>query len=682
MDNKYLRMQVEACHAQKESASVLFDIRKDNKYFIITVYDKTHVAKLRCICNKEEHASIILGRPKLTFSVKCFDQLMVDVVYHYRYDITKFNKESLTDETEESVVREFVDSFELEENGEWYEAFTRIQARIRDKRIVDKHWKTYKNAKAFERKNLRVPNLGNSFCTALKRALPDCHTSYYEKCGDQYQSVCPCCGKLIKRKSAKHNEKIICSKCGESLLLQNKNFFKKRDGYIGKDLSAGYFLWFHKHEKKVIGRLFFIRRGTEAKTFICETNTVEELARIVYQRNFDGTLNIEIYNNFHDRIINKRYFRKSDNVKFKQLDFFCRCYAPQDIDVNFSNFKRVFKATGILGNKLLTILNNEDRRNCYIALYEIHKEPWTEKLIKYNLKNVFMDKAYISYFGLYSHRNLYSELNKLSQEPLTSFFEKIGVTNGDIPFIINNGMNISEIDCFVAFLRKGIRMNQTELECLRHENLILNELADCISHDFRIIPLINYLKRERSDQNEKLSDLLVILKDYWSLSKKLFKDLSSSQVRYPKDLKKIHDEYNELVENNKIILKKQALENIPNIYSKYKDIFSYEGRNFKVFPLRSSEDCLRESQALKNCIYNNYAVAYGRDETILLAVRETNNPSVPFYDVEIKDFQVRQYQGYNNQGNEKREKVKKFLDSFMIHVHKKLFSTHIGEKHE
>lgn len=682
MDNKYLRMQVDACHSQKESASVIFDIRKDNKYFIITVYDKTHVAKLRSICNKKEYANIILGRPKLTFSVKCLDQLMGDIVYHYRYDTTKFNKGSLSDETEESVVQKFVDTFGLDENGEWYEAFTRTQAKIRDKRIADKHWRTYKKAKAFERKNLSVPNLGNSFRPALKRALPDCHTSYYEKCGDRYQSVCPCCGMLIKRKSAKHNEKIICPKCGESLFLQNKNFFKKRDGYIRKDYSAGYFLWFHKREKTVIGRLFFISRKTKAETFVCETNTVEELARIVYRRNFDGTLNIEIYNNFYDRIINKKYFKRSNEVKFMHFDFFMSCYSPQYIDVNFSNFKRVFKATGILGNKLLTLLDNEDRRNCYIALYEIHKEPWTEKLIKYNLKKVFMDKAFISYFGLYSHRKLYNELNKLSQEPLTSFFEKIGVTKSDISFIINNDMNIAEIDCFVALLRKGIRMNQAELKCLRHENLIFNEMLDCISRDFRIIPLINYLKRERSDQNEKLSDLLIVLKDYWSLSKKLFKDLSSSQVRYPKNLKKKHDEYNELVENNKIILEKQALDNIPNIYSKYKDIYSYEGRNFKVFPLRSSEDCLRESQALKNCIYNNYAVAYGRDEAILLAVREINNPNVPFYDVEIKDFRVRQYQGYNNQEKEKREKVKKFLDSFMIHVHKKQFPIHKGENHE
>lgn len=150
MDKKYLNMTVDPCTTKKEAERYLFDIKKDKNYFIVTIYDEEREARSRSVCNKNEFANIIIRKSGSSFSVRPLNQVMVQIFYLFKYDSTRFNRETLTETTEQRIIHDFVNTFGLKENEEWYRSFVNIQEKIRNKRIYDKHLKVYKKAKAYE----------------------------------------------------------------------------------------------------------------------------------------------------------------------------------------------------------------------------------------------------------------------------------------------------------------------------------------------------------------------------------------------------------------------------------------------------------------------------------------------------------------------------------------------------
>ncbi|EGG33421.1 PcfJ domain-containing protein [Paenibacillus sp. HGF5] len=139
------------------------------------------------------------------------------------------------------------------------------------------------------------------------------------------------------------------------------------------------------------------------------------------------------------------------------------------------------------------------------------------------------------------------------------------------------------------------------------------------------------------------TDVLTMWKDYISDCKNLGLDLKRSNIVFPSNLHKAHQDTIKQVEIKVSIEAERKIKERSEILEKLK--FSYNG--FIVRAAKSAKEIIDEGKALSHCV-GNYASDHADGKTNILMIRKVADPETPFYTMEVKDGRVVQTYGYDN----------------------------------
>ena len=148
-----------------------------------------------------------------------------------------------------------------------------------------------------------------------------------------------------------------------------------------------------------------------------------------------------------------------------------------------------------------------------------------------------------------------------------------------------------------------------------------------------------------SDQIPSLNYMITEYKDYLAMSRQIGRDLNSEYFKYPKYLKKAHDDVQRLIKTIEDEKKNKKLaERLKGLKRYY-----FEHENLLIRPAQSIKEISEEGKKQKICIASgHYIDSYISGSCILLFIRDKSRPTVPFYALEVRGANVIQCRGAHN----------------------------------
>ncbi|MDU2063756.1 MAG: PcfJ domain-containing protein [Sporomusaceae bacterium] len=175
----------------------------------------------------------------------------------------------------------------------------------------------------------------------------------------------------------------------------------------------------------------------------------------------------------------------------------------------------------------------------------------------------------------------------------------------------------------------------------------------------------NYFTKQKQVIGQKDSSRLIIwYKDYISMSKSLGVDLSRKSIRFPSNIKIAHDV---ILERFNKVKHKLEDENFAQAREKlYAGMKEYaKGDYCIVFPKTRSE-FIAEGQSLNHCVGgDSYYQNHLKGKRMVFFVRRTEEPSKPFFTMEIDMRQLKILQLYGYSDCTAPAEVRKFANEFL-----------------
>lgn len=156
----------------------------------------------------------------------------------------------------------------------------------------------------------------------------------------------------------------------------------------------------------------------------------------------------------------------------------------------------------------------------------------------------------------------------------------------------------------------------------------------------------------------KMEDVLTDYRDYLCMSDGLELDLKNSFVLFPADLKKAHDEVNDIFDRD------QALIYDRQIQKQFKEMdhqYRFVKYGFALFLPHTAKEILEEGQSLHHCV-GSYVKKVVKRESTILFVRKAEERDTPLCTVEIRNGEVVQARCHDNQTPSPA--IRKFLDAW------------------
>lgn len=224
--------------------------------------------------------------------------------------------------------------------------------------------------------------------------------------------------------------------------------------------------------------------------------------------------------------------------------------------------------------------------------------------------------------------------------------------------------------------RFGIMLDADQMSfCKKQTYLHIHDLIDYGAehgHDVKLVRLLNYLKKQADKQENGYDKSLVNaqhMRDYWSMLIKVYGNLPS-ELLYPKDLRKAHDEIQERIQetenakvNAAIIARAEELSRF-NYYD--------EGTMLFIRPAACHKEFINEGKKLNHCVAR-YAETHSKGLTNIFFIRCVDEPDKPYYTLELSlpkkagdEPYVIQNRGKGNCA--RTEEVERFEAAWLEHV--------------
>lgn len=166
----------------------------------------------------------------------------------------------------------------------------------------------------------------------------------------------------------------------------------------------------------------------------------------------------------------------------------------------------------------------------------------------------------------------------------------------------------------------------------------------------------NYLIKQAGEghyQRELLTNFDIgIWKDYIEAAEKLEYDLSVETVVLPRNLRAAHDTATAAVEYKE---NRKKLEFMKNLDVNRRKKYEYTDGELMIRLPHSMQEIIDEGKALSHCV-GGYADRHADGKTTILFIRRCSEPNVPYYTLEIIGNKIMQYHGYANERDTRGKK--------------------------
>lgn len=219
----------------------------------------------------------------------------------------------------------------------------------------------------------------------------------------------------------------------------------------------------------------------------------------------------------------------------------------------------------------------------------------------------------------------------------------------------------------------GKKIPQETLERLEERRLTKGDLEEILACGITTQRAMNYLDKQKGGQEEVLTEW----RDYLGMARREGMDTDDDIVRFPKDLRRRH---NELVErrnereNRKKIKRYKKIDAQIRTHIHEAARYYWEDEDYMIVPAARCEELMREGQILHHCVgaSTTYMDKMAAGRTWILFLRHKKDVDDPWYTIEIdmETDEIRQwYSAYDRQPE--YQKVRKILNKFLRSVKKK-----------
>lgn len=254
-----------------------------------------------------------------------------------------------------------------------------------------------------------------------------------------------------------------------------------------------------------------------------------------------------------------------------------------------------------------------------------------------------------------------------------SLSKSFGITKDDLKILKHLNPGILELQLYKAYQQTGRKIDIEELK----EFFTINAMINCGVNDMRRIlehsslrKFCQFFRRWENGNCAKQYDsyywdqrrtFFRDYKDYIENATLLEYDLSNLEVLYPKNFKQAHDLASDIVNDKNF--SEGELPQIARQYEKYRNLYSYEDKDFCIMPPVRHNDLKNEGKTLCHCVAT-YAKKVATEKTIILFIRKTSEKEKPYFTLELNPVTLRieQCRGFENCSYP--NKVKKFMDKW------------------
>ena len=143
----------------------------------------------------------------------------------------------------------------------------------------------------------------------------------------------------------------------------------------------------------------------------------------------------------------------------------------------------------------------------------------------------------------------------------------------------------------------------------------------------------------------KMNTLITDYHDYLCMCKELQYDVKNSFILFPRELKAAHDSVAKTLKDKRTAEHEKA---IAGSFDEWQKRYQYQSKELMMIPPHSAKEIVDEGAALHHCV-RLYIKNVAEKKSVILFVRSVDEPDKSLCTVEVKDGQVTQARGFDNE---------------------------------
>ena len=160
----------------------------------------------------------------------------------------------------------------------------------------------------------------------------------------------------------------------------------------------------------------------------------------------------------------------------------------------------------------------------------------------------------------------------------------------------------------------------------------------------------------------KMNTLITDYHDYLCMCKELQYDVKNSFILFPRELKAAHDSVAKTLKDKRTAEHEKA---IAGSFDEWQKRYQYQSKELMMIPPHSAKEIADEGAALHHCV-RHYVKKVAEKESVILFVRNVDEPDKSLCTVEVRDGQVVQTRGFDNE--DPPAKIKAFIERWKRQV--------------
>lgn len=143
----------------------------------------------------------------------------------------------------------------------------------------------------------------------------------------------------------------------------------------------------------------------------------------------------------------------------------------------------------------------------------------------------------------------------------------------------------------------------------------------------------------------KINTLITDYHDYLCMCKELQYDVKNSFILFPRELKAAHDSVAKTLKDKRTAEQEKA---IAGSFDEWQKRYQYQSKELMMIPPHSAKEIVDEGAALHHCV-RLYVKNVAEKKSVILFVRSVDEPDKSLCTIEVKDGQVTQARGFDNE---------------------------------
>lgn len=143
----------------------------------------------------------------------------------------------------------------------------------------------------------------------------------------------------------------------------------------------------------------------------------------------------------------------------------------------------------------------------------------------------------------------------------------------------------------------------------------------------------------------KINTLITDYHDYLCMCKELQYDVKNSFILFPRELKAVHDSVAKTLKDKRTAEHEKA---IAGSFDEWQKRYQYQSKELMMIPPHSAKEIVDEGAALHHCV-RLYVKNVAEKKSVILFVRSVDEPDKSLCTIEVKDGQVTQARGFDNE---------------------------------